>query len=199
MPRKKKEIIQEETKKDVINSNLKEDVDKIVKSVEDVCSNMRFNELRCNHSWWIENNVIKPVPYFLEKKKHCKAITEEDMAVALDLLKKITTIFNEQTRYQPSVVTYCRVLGISTSTFNNWSYENNDRGEMARKIQDYFKSILVQGMATGELNPVAGSFIGRTTLGMKENEGNQTNFNFFNVDKTVEDIFNEFSKNIKSY
>lgn len=157
-----------------------------------------FFELRCNHSWWIENNVLKPMEYFLDNKGHKIAYSPEDLKKALDLLVELTTLYNAKTRYQPTVITFCRFIGISTNTFNNWSCENNERGETIRLIQDYFKSILTQGMVTGELNPVAGAFIGKSTLGMKENDGNTTNINIIGGDVLgVEEIMNEYAKNRK--
>lgn len=159
--------------------------------------NTKFNELKCNHSWWIENNIIKTIPYFEEKKAHKIAIDETDMEETLKYLVDVTNVLNNQTRYQPTVLTFCRLLGISTSTFNNWSNENNERGETARLIQDYFRSMLAQGLATGELNPLSGMFIGKSTLGMRENDAPQMNFNFINTDMSVEDIMAEFSKNRK--
>lgn len=89
------------------------------------------------------------------------------------------------------------MLSVSTQTFNNWTYENNDKGEVARQIQDWFKSILVQGMLTGEYDSRAGAFLGKAVLGMKEDDGSQTNINIIGSDMKLEDILADYQKNLK--
>lgn len=65
-------------------------------------------------------------------------------------------------------------------------------------IQDYFKSMLLQGMAVGEINPVAGSFIGKTSLGMKEDSGQQINVNVIGNDISLEQILSDWEKRRKN-
>ena len=52
-------------------------------------------------------------------------------------------------------------------------------------------------MMTGEYNPVAGSFLGKATLGMKEQDNAQTNINIIGTDMKLEDILADYQKNLK--
>lgn len=155
-----------------------------------------FMAMRCSHSWWIENNIVAPLEYFKERKGERGLYGEEELTKTFNLLLDITNLYNGKTRYQPNVISFCRMLDISTTTWNNWSFENNDRGELVRKITDYFKTILTQGMANGEINPVAGQFIGKTMLGMKESDGNNLNINIIGGELSVSDIMEQYKKQI---
>lgn len=167
-----------------------------VERVRDLYEETDFTMLRCNQSNYIENRFIKPFGYFVERKYN-NVFTPEELMKAYNLLNELTVMMSERTRFQPNIFTFCKFLGISHQTFTNWTYENNDKGEVARQIQDYFKSTIVQGMLTGEYNPVAGSFIGKATLGMKENDGSQTNINIVGTDMKLEDILADYQKNRK--
>ena len=156
-----------------------------------------FDDLRCNKSNYIENRFIKPMQYFVERKGGNYTVNAEDLESAMKTLNEITLMLSEHTRFQPTIFTLCKMLHVSTQTFNNWTYENNDKGETARQIQDYFKNIIAQGMMTGEYNPVAGSFLGKATLGMKEQDNAQTNINIIGTDMKLEDILADYQKNLK--
>lgn len=171
--------------------------DEFINKATELCTSTDFILLRCNHSLFIENKLIKPLNYYICKKAHNVKFTEVDIENTMQIIDTITDIFSTKTRYQPTIITFCRLMNISTSTFNNWCLENNERGEAARIVQDYFKSTLSQSLITGEINPVAGSFIGKTTLGMKENDGNNTNINIIGSDIAFEDIMAEYEKNRK--
>nr|DAW95256.1 MAG TPA: DNA-packaging protein [Bacteriophage sp.] len=160
-------------------------------------SEIDFDDLRCNKSNFIEGKIIKPMKYFVERKGGNTSISAEDLMGAMDTLRQITLMLSESTRFQPTIYSLCKMLSISTQTFNNWTYENNDKGEVARQIQDWFKSILVQGMLTGEYDSRAGAFLGKAVLGMKEDDGSQTNINIIGSDMKLEDILADYQKNLK--
>ena len=103
-------------------------------------------------------------------------------------------MFSEKTRYVPNIFTFCRLLGISSQTFSNWTYENTERGEMARIAQDYYRNLLTQTIYSGELHPASGAFIGKATLGMREFDGSTTNINIVSTEKSVADIMAELEK-----
>lgn len=166
-----------------------------LKRVETLIDGTDWIDMRCNKSIWIENNIFTPMLYLREKKSKKFAIDENDMEKTLEVVLKITNMLAPYTRYTPTLVSYCRVLCVSTSTFDNWTLENSDKGEKAREIQDYFKGILLQGLTTGEYNPVAGSFIGKTTLGMKENDGSKTSINVIATEMSLDQIMKEYEKN----
>lgn len=156
-----------------------------------------FKEKRCNHSLLIERNVIKPLAYFTERRAHNIAVTAEDLDNALKLLIEITEIFNQSTRYQPTIFSFCRLISISSDVFNQWISSNDDRGNKCREIVDYFRLNLTQSMITGEINPKTGEFIGKSTLGMKDNENAPTNINIFGTDMTFEEIMADYERNMK--
>ena len=135
--------------------------------------------------------------YFVERKGGNTSISAEDLMEAMDTLRQITLMLSESTRFQPTIYSLCKMLSVSTQTFNNWTYENNDKGEVARQIQDWFKSILVQGMLTGEYDSRAGAFLGKAVLGMKEDDGSQTNINIIGSDMKLEDSLADYQKNLK--
>lgn len=158
-----------------------------------------FMTLRSDSIWWINNNIVKVMDYYQERKGRRGTFdSAEQLGQAFDMLVEVTNIINSKVRYQPQIGDFCRILGITQQTFNNWLNENTDRGEQARLIQDYFKSMLLQGMANGVINPVAGSFIGKTTLGMKEDSGNNVNVNVIATDLSLDDILSDYAKNRKS-
>ena len=188
VPRQKRELVYndfETCKKDYLDEIRRE------------ISTMDFDDLRCNKSNYIEGKLIKPMQYFVERKGGNTSVSAEDLSGAMDTLRQITLMLSESTRFQPTIYTLCKIVYISTQTFNNWTCENNEKGEMARQIQDYFRSILVQGMLTGEYDSRAGTFLGKATLGMKEDDGSQTNINIIGTDMRLEDILADYQKNLK--
>lgn len=155
-----------------------------------------FSNIRSNKSLWIENKVIEPLQYFVEQKAHQHTYTEDDLANVLDVVIRLCNIFGDKVRYQPTIYTYCRLLNVSTRAFYGWTVENDDRGTQARVVQDYFRSILTQGLMANDINPAAGAFVGKATLQMKESDTQQLNINVFNGDLSVEDIMQDYAKNL---
>lgn len=172
---------------------------KYIDNVREIVENTDFLMLKCGTTWWINNNVLLQMQYFKERlARRDNYWDENQLQEAFEMLIEITNILNQKVRYQPQIGDFCRIIGITQSTFNQWTYENNDRGEQARMIQDYFKSMLLQGMAVGEINPVAGSFIGKTSLGMKEDSGQQINVNVIGNDISLEQILSDWEKRRKN-
>lgn len=172
---------------------------KYVDNVREIVENTDFLMLKCGTTWWINNNVLLQMQYFKERlARRDNYWDENQLQEAFEMLIEITNILNQKVRYQPQIGDFCRIIGITQSTFNQWTYENNDRGEQARMIQDYFKSMLLQGMAVGEINPVAGSFIGKTSLGMKEDSSQQINVNVIGNDISLEQILSDWEKRRKN-
>lgn len=190
-------VVQKPEKKELVYSTYEQCETEYLNTFYHDVSLIDFDDIRCNKANYIESRFLTPLPYFIERKAHNKTATAEDLSKLMETLRKITLKLSENTRFQPTIFTFCKMLNISTQTFNNWSYENNDRGEMVRQIQDYFKSIIAQGMLTGEYNPVAGSFLGKATLGMKEQDTAQTNINIIGTDMKLEDILADYQKNLK--
>ena len=188
VPRKNREMVYND-----LETCKTEYLDKIRREISEI----DFDDLRCNKSNFIEGKIIKPMQYFVERKGGNTCISAEDLMEAMDTLRQITLMLSESTRFQPTIYSLCKMLSISTQTFNNWTYENNDKGEVARQIQDWFKSILVQGMLTGEYDSRAGAFLGKAVLGMKEDDGSQTNINIIGSDMKLEDILADYQKNLK--
>lgn len=165
-----------------------------LKKTRKIVDETDFLDLRCNHSVWIENNAIAPLEYFVDRKRKGIDFQAVDLENALNLSAKIGTMFSEKTRYVPNIFTFCRLLGISSQTFSNWTYENTERGEMARIAQDYYRNLLTQTIYSGELHPASGAFIGKATLGMREFDGSTTNINIVSTEKSVADIMAELEK-----
>lgn len=188
VPRKNREMVYND-----LETCKTEYLDKIRREILEI----DFDDLRCNKSNFIEGKIIKPMQYFVERKGGSASVSAEDLMEAMDTLRQITLMLSESTRFQPTIYSLCKMLGVSTQTFNNWTYENNDKGEVARQIQDWFKSILVQGMLTGEYDSRAGAFLGKAVLGMKEDDGSQTNINIIGSDMKLEDILADYQKNLK--
>lgn len=158
-----------------------------------IISGTDFLAMKVSPTWWINNNIIKPMQYFKERRSRRDSFwTNNELEQAFELLIQITNLINEETRYQPQIGDYCRMLGITQSTFYQWTYENNERGEQARFVQDYFRSMLAQGICTGEINAVAGSFVGKTMLGLKEDNGTQININVASDSLTVDEIMEKY-------
>ena len=165
-----------------------------IEKIENICDNTDFLDLQCNHSVWIENNAIAPLEYFVDRKRKGIEFSDVDIENAITLTGKITQIFSKYTRYAPTIFTFCRLLGVSTQTFSNWTYENTPKGEAARIAQDHFRNIITQTMYSGELHPASGAFIGKATLGMREFDGSTTNINIVSTEKSVADILSDLEK-----
>lgn len=165
-----------------------------IKKTEEIRDKTDFLDLRCNHSVWIENNAIAPLEYFVDRKRKGINFTAEDIENAIALSGKITQIFSEVTRYAPTIFTFCKLLGVSSQTFSNWTYENSPKGEAARMAQDHFRNLITQTMYSGELHPASGAFIGKATLGMREFDGTTTNINIVTTEKSVADIMADLEK-----
>lgn len=188
-------------KTELTTFNFADESKKYIEKVRGLVEETDFAKVssKCNTTWWINNNVIVQMDYFRERlARRDNYWNDNQLQEAFDMLLEITNILNEKSRYQPQIGDFCRIIGVTQSTFNQWTYENNERGEQARMIQDYFKSMLTQAMAVGEINPVAGSFIGKTTLGMKEDAGMQINVNVIGNDISLEDILADYEKKRKS-
>ena len=172
---------------------------KFLADVSQKIADTDFATLRVGATWWINNNILRQMDYFRERLlRRDNYWDDNQLKEAFEMLIEITNMLNEKIRYQPQIGDFCRIIGVTQQTFNDWTFQNNERGEQARYIQDYFKSMLVQGMAVGEINPVAGSFIGKTTLGMKEEPSASVNINVLGADLSVEDILANYEKNRKS-
>lgn len=187
----------EKKKSIILYDNLDDNVDEYRQAIAHFVDDTDFTMIRSNTSNYIENTFIKPLQFFVERRHRGYSATDEDIDKVLYLVQEMVTSFSEKTRFQPTVFTFCKLMGISSRTFDNWSCENNERGEAVRRVQDYFKNILAQGMMTGEYNPVAGSFIGKSTLGMKEQDTSQMNINIIGTDMSLEDIMADYQKNNK--
>lgn len=187
----------EKKKSIILYDKLDDNIDEYKQAIAKFVEETDFTSIRTNTSNYIENTLITPLQYFTERRYRGYVVSDEDIDKSLQMVQNMVTIFSEKTRFQPTVYTFCKILGISSRTFDNWACENNERGEAIRRVQDYFKSILAQGMMTGEYNPVAGSFIGKATLGMKEQDASQTNINIIGTDMSLEDILADYSKNSK--
>lgn len=188
---KKKELLP------ITYSSFEECKNEYIDEIKELYNKTNFEDIKSNRSLWIENNVIKTLPYFAQRHSHNIGYSAEDLDNTLDVLLEICRIYNKTTRYQPTIYTFCRLLGISSGTFTQWKYENNERGEKSREVEDFFKSRLSQGMITGEIHPAAGAFIGKATLGMKEADGQQMNINIIGADLSFEEIMAEYEKNKK--
>lgn len=158
------------------------------------CEEEDYGCVNTNTSVWIENNIIRPLEYFTDRKRKGIEYTAEDIYNAIDVVENITKMLNAKVRYAPTLFTICRILSISSHTFGNWTYENTDRGEAARIAQDYCRNLLTQTMYTGELHPAAGAFIGKATLGMREFDGSTTNINIVSTEKSVSEIMQELEQ-----
>lgn len=172
---------------------------KYIENVSRIVEETDFLMLKSSVTLWINNNIIKQMDYFRERlARRDNYWDENQLKEAFEMLIEITNILNTKVRYQPQIGDFCRIIGITQSTFQYWVNENNERGEQARYIQDYFKSMLLQAMAVGDINPVAGSFIGKTSLGMKEDAAPQVNVNVIGTDLSLEKIMADYEKNRKS-
>lgn len=171
-------------------------VNKLIRSAEKFVDEGEFDRISGNVSVYIENQIMRPFEYYKQRKAHSYAYQPEDLANMLNVLVETTNIINKKVRYTPTLLTYCRLLCISTSTFNTWTGLNDDKGEQARLVQDYFRSTLTQGMITNEINPAAGTFIGKSVLAMKDSEGQQTNINIIGDNRTVDEILADYEKNL---
>lgn len=187
----------EKKKSVVVYNNLGDNLQEYKQAIARFVEDTDFTMIRTNTSNYIENTVVKPIQYFVERVHRGYTVTDTDIDNVLGLVQEMVTSFSEKTRFQPTVFTFCKLMGVSSRTFENWSFENNERGEAVRRVQDYFKNILAQGMLTGEYNPVAGSFIGKSTLGMKEQDASQMNINIIGSDMSLEDIMADYQKNNK--
>ena len=165
-----------------------------LKTAKEKSEDVDFTALRCNLPAWIEDNIIEPLPYFVDRKRKGLEFSSQDLENVLKLSGKITKMFGESVGYVPTIYTFCKLLGISNQTFSNWSYENSERGEMARIVQDHYRNLLIQTMYSGEIHPAAGAFIGKASLGMREFDGSTTNINIVTTEKSVADIMKELEE-----
>lgn len=199
---RKKEMLPELKRKkptELTEMSFAEAKEKYLANVSQLVATTDFMALRSNPVLWINNNIVKQMDYFKERMARRDNYWDENqLREAFEMLIDITNLLVDKVRYQPQIGDFCRIIGITQHTFNAWTNENNERGEQARYIQDYFKSMLLQAMATGDINPVAGSFIGKTTLGMKEDVGTQVNVNVIGSDLTLDQIMENYEKNRKS-
>ena len=83
------------------------------------------------------------------------------------------------------------------NTFNAYTYQNDDLGDTAMIIQDYFRASLMQTMINGNIHPAAGQFIGKAALGMREGDSSNLNINVIGSEVSLSDILSEYEKNKK--
>lgn len=168
-----------------------------LKSAKKLCESTDFLTLRCSAANYIENNVLGPLEYCEWKKTHKNPFTAQDLKDIFNLLLQITNVFNEKVRYEPTIATFCRLACLSMNTFNAYTYQNDDLGDMAMIIQDYFKASLMQTMINGNIHPAAGQFIGKAALGMREGDSSNLNINVISSEVSLSDILSEYEKNKK--
>lgn len=166
-----------------------------IKLAEEFLNKTDFSTLHGNPAVYVDNKLCKPLEYFVYGKSHGRFLSAEDLQNCFDLLLRISDNVNKVVRFDPTIASYCRMLGITMYTFNQYTYQKNPLGETALMIQDYFKGSLAQGMTNGFIHPAAGSYLGKAMLGMKEQDGQNININVIGGEMSLDDILAEYEKN----
>ncbi len=140
-------------------------------------------------------DLIQPLQYFIYKKTKVKTL--EDYQNAYKYFVRLVSKINEYMPYPPTINDYCKFINTTTTDFNNKANNKDPLGDFFNSIIDEFQSRTMQAMYDGEIQPIPGIFVCKSTLRMKDTEAPVTNIAILNSNTDVDDIVAEWNKNKK--
>lgn len=156
--------------------------------------NVDFDMLNGSVATFITTNIIKPLPYFEERRGERR--TANELKMAFKGFKILVSYINEKCVYTPTLNTFCMYICCSTKTFKSMTYEESERGEIANEIKECIEETLLQNMLSGKTHPITSMFVAKANMGMRDNDN--ANVNILNVNgnsRSVDEILAEFNKN----
>lgn len=136
---------------------------------------------------------FNPLNCFVKKEKK----TVSDLAATFDLFQTIVATLNTKIKYIPMINDFCRLLGISRSTYTKYKNGDNDEYEnIMYMIEDYIGGFMLQGAMNGTIKEVSAMFTAKSTLGYKDTPDQVVNNNLIIPTKEANDLYNDYMKNL---
>lgn len=123
--------------------------------------------------------------------------TISDLAITFDLFQKLVSMLNTKIKYIPMINDFCRLLGISRSTYSKYKAgEDGEYENIMYMIEDYIGGFMLQGAMNGSIKEVSAMFTAKSTLGYKDTPDNVVNNNLIIPTKEATDLYNDYMKNL---
>lgn len=127
-------------------------------------------------SKYIEDNLkeskgltaLQITPLIAKKSIHQIAVsginasyTPQELAIAFNYYIELMAEINKHTTMPPSKISFCQLLGISTTTYNNYMLDP-EKQEIMQMIDDYIASSVITSAQLGELKEISSMFVNKS-------------------------------------
>lgn len=96
-----------------------------------------------------------------------KTYTAEELAIAFQFYKEMIAKINEKVSFPPNKLTFCQLLGISSTTYNNYK-EDPEKAEIMQIIDDYILGNILTSAQVGQLEKITSIFTAKAQHGLVE-------------------------------
>lgn len=171
---------------DLLENSLLEVVDEGKKKIDEI----EVDEFNGGLQLYISNEILKTCDYFMARKG--QSLEESDYIKGFTAFQELLNEINKKTAYTPTPITFAKFMGISWQTLKVHANQQNDRGEIVRKILDTFIESNFQNMYGNKINPLVGIFASKSLLGLRDNDNPNITVNVNTSPTSVESILKEY-------
>ena len=153
--------IQEETKKDLLK-NVAIKAEEVSKELEKVLKDTPKGLIATQIFDLITNRCTSSIDVISRK-----SYTPEELAIAFKIYKDMIAKINEKVLFPPNKTSFCQLLGISTTTYNNYK-QDPDKAEIMQIIDDYILGNILTSAQIGQLEKITSIFVSKAQHGLVE-------------------------------
>lgn len=96
-----------------------------------------------------------------------KTFTPQELAIAFNIYVDMIDKINNYTKFPPNKGSFCQMLGISRSTYDNYM-QDVEKCEIMRIIDDYITTTILTSSQVGELREITSMFTLKSNHGFVE-------------------------------
>lgn len=93
--------------------------------------------------------------------------TPQELAIAFNYYVELIAEINKHTKFIPSKITFCQLLGISTTTYKNYLLDK-EKSEIMQIIDDYIANSVITSAQLGEIKEISSMFVNKSQHGWQE-------------------------------
>lgn len=172
-------------------NNFQNSLNEVLNKSEQVLLNLDIDEFQGSVQSFISNNVFVPCDYLI-KRRHAE-LTSEDYVMGFTVFEKILEMVNQKTFFSATPLTFSKFMNVSSSTLKQHADQNNERGDIVRRILDYLTENHAQNMLSDKFNAVTGIFTAKSLFGLRDNENPNVNITINQSTQSLESILKEYN------
>jgi len=93
--------------------------------------------------------------------------TPQELAIAFNYYVELIAEINKHTKFIPSKITFCQLLGISTTTYKNYLLDK-EKSEIMQIIDDYIANSVITSAQLGEIKEISSIFVNKSQHAWQE-------------------------------